>query len=120
VVLWSAVSAIGTLGAAGIAAVAARESRRSAQAANAAASTLAAIERDRRYDELTPRFGITCKVRDIAPGRADLVITLARGGAQYLDSVTVTILDEAWLDHRGRGLPPGVTQQEAEEFVWGG
>jgi hypothetical protein len=72
---------------------------------------LAEIERDRRYDELTPRFDITCKVRDIAPDCADLVITLARGGAQYLDWVTVTILDEA----RPEKGPP----QEAEEFVWG-
>jgi len=75
---------------------------------------LAEIERDRRYDELTPRFDITCKVRDIAPDRADLLITLARGGAQYLDWVTVTILDEAWQAREGDGLP-----QEAEEFVWG-
>ena len=117
--MWSAVTAAGTLGTACIAALAARESHRSAQAADAAASTLAAIERDRRRDELTPRFDITCEVRDIARDHADLLITLGRGGAQYLDWVTVTILDEAGQDHGVHGLPQGVTQQEAEEFVWG-
>jgi hypothetical protein len=108
------VTAAGTLGTACIAALAARESHRSAQAANAAASMLAEIERDRRYDELTPRFDITCQVRDIAPDSADLLITLARGGAQYLDWVTVTILDEA-----RQARPEQGPLQEAEELVWG-
>lgn len=77
------------------------------------------IERDRRHDELTPRFDITCKVWDTAPDWADLSITLAKGGAQHLDSVVVTILDEAGVDHWGHILPEGVTLEDARAFVWG-
>ncbi len=54
-----------------------------------------------------------------APGWADLRITLAKGGAQRLDSVVVTILDETSTDHWGRGLPGNVTSEEAATFVWG-
>lgn len=32
----------------------------------------------------------------------------------------MTILDEAGQDHWSRGLPEGVTQDDAEAFVWGG
>ncbi len=46
-------------------------------------------------------------------------ITLTGGGVERLDAVTVTILDDAVQDRWSRGLPAGVTQEEAEAFVWG-
>ena len=41
-----------------------------------------------------------------------------RGAAERHASVSVTILDEARQDHWAHGLPDGVTQAEAEAFVW--
>jgi hypothetical protein len=119
-VTWAAVGAVGSVGAAGVAAWAARQSRSSAQEANAAAGTLAAIEWDRRHDELAPDFDITCIVRDANADSAGLHIALRPGRLERLDEVTVTILDEVGADHWAHGLPAGVTQEEAQAFVWGG
>lgn len=57
---WAAVGALGTVAAAGIAAWAARQSKESAAEANAAADSLAAIERGRRHDEVSPEFEPPC------------------------------------------------------------
>ncbi len=100
------------------AAVAALGSWKAATKANETAATIAAIERDRRHTELTPEFGITFEVRSTAPGSADMHIMLT-GGIDRLDAVTVTILDDAVQDRWSGGLPAGVTQEEAEAFVWG-
>jgi hypothetical protein len=118
-VAWAAVGAVGSVAAAGVAAWAAWLSRSSAAEANAAALTLAAIERDRRHDELCPQFEITCTVRGTTPTSADLHIALKPSDLGRLDQVTVTILDERGADHWAHGLPGGVTQAEAEAFVWG-
>ena len=119
-VTWAAVGAVGSVLAAGVAAWAAWLSRSSAREANAAAGTLAAIERDRRRDELTPEFDITCTVRDTSTDTADMHVALRPGRLERLDEVTITILDETGADHWARGLPGGITQEEAEAFVWGG
>jgi hypothetical protein len=50
---------------------------------------------------------------------ADLRVELVGGRLERHTAVTVTILDEAGQDHWTRGLPDGVTQDEAEAFVWG-
>jgi hypothetical protein len=110
---------VGSVAAAAVAAWAAWLSRSSAAEANAAAGTLAAIERDRRHDELCPGFEITCTIRDTAVTSADLHIALKPSDLGRLDEVTVTILDERGADHWAHGLPEGVTQAEAEAFVWG-
>jgi len=115
-VIWAAVGALGTIVAAGVAAWAARQSRNSAKEANAAAGTLATIERDRRHDELAPEFEL--KFTDTGGDHANLMVTLAGGRVESLDEVTFTILDETGKDHWGRGLPNGVTQEDAEAFVW--
>jgi hypothetical protein len=90
-----------------------------ARRANETAGAVAAIERDRRHDELTPVFKFTCTVRETAPDWADLRVELVGGRLERHAAVTVTILDEAGQDHWTRGLPDGVTQEEAEAFVWG-
>ena len=80
---------------------------------------VSAIEQDRRHEELMPQFEITCTVRETANDSADLRVSLTGGGLEHLDEVVITILDEAGRDHWTRGLPDGVTQEQAETFVWG-
>jgi hypothetical protein len=77
-----------------------------------------AIESDRRHEELTPVFEAGCEVTAGLEDSARLKVTLA-GGIDALDEVVITIQDESGVDHWGRGLPPGVTQEQAEAFVWG-
>jgi hypothetical protein len=101
------------------AAVAAVGSWRAARTANETATKMASIERDRRHTELTPKFKITCAERADAPLSADLHVTLTGGGTEYLDQVTVKILDETGSSHWAHTLPPGVSQEQAEAFVWG-
>lgn len=79
---------------------------------------VAAIEQDRRHDELAPQFGITCMVKKGTDDWADLRVTLT-GGLERLDEVVISILDETDMDHWSHGLPDGVTQEQAEAFVWG-
>jgi hypothetical protein len=99
-----AIAIIGTLAAVG-AAIAAFGSWKAATRANLAAAAMAAIERERRHDELAPIFDVTCKMRSTAPDSAYMRVTLAAGGMDRLDEVTVTILDDSDQDHWGRGLP---------------
>jgi hypothetical protein len=75
------------------------------------------IESDRRHDELTPVFEASCEA-PASGGSAILKISLT-GGMDALDEVVITIQDESGVEHWGRGLPPGVTQEMAEAFVWG-
>lgn len=62
------------------AAVAAFGSWNAAAKANASTRTMAAIERDRRHDELAPGFEITCIVRETSQDSADLRVALNRAG----------------------------------------
>lgn len=101
------------------AAIAAIGSWRAAARANQMTSALATIELDRRHDELTPDFEIVCTERDTSPDSADMRVTLRRGRLERLDDVIITVLDETDKDHWTRGLPGGVTQEQAEAFVWG-
>jgi hypothetical protein len=78
-----------------------------------------AIEQERRHDEKTPQFEITCTVKPDAPDSADLWVALVGGRLERHAAVTVTILDEAGQDHWVRGLPSGVAEEEAQAFVWG-
>lgn len=121
---WAAVGAAGTVVAAAIAAWAARQSHDAAVQANSAAvqantaaGLLASIERGRRHDEIAPVFDL--KSTETGGEDASLHVTLAGGGLERLDEVTFTILDEAGKEHWSGRLPPGVTQEEAEAFVWG-
>src|SRR5262249_17936858 len=81
------------------------------------ASSMAAIERQRRHDEIAPEF----EVRFAVTGASDakLRVTLVGGGLESLDEVAVTILDEAGKDHWTGRLPGAITQEEAQAFVWG-
>jgi hypothetical protein len=114
---WAAVGAAGTVVAAAIAAWAARQSHDAAVQSNAAAESLASIERGRRHDEIAPVFDL--KFAETGGDDASLRVTLAGGGLERLDEVTFTILDEAGKEHWSGRLPPRLTQEEAEAFVWG-
>jgi hypothetical protein len=114
---WAAVGAAGTVVAAAIAAWAARQSHDAAVQANAAAESLASIERGRRHDEIAPVFDL--KFTETGGDDASLRVTLTGGGLERLDEVTFTILDEADKEHWSGRLPPRLTQEEAEAFVWG-
>lgn len=90
-VIWAAIGAVGSVGAASVAAWAAHQSRLSAREANAAARALVAIERDRRHEELTPQFEITCTVKTTASDAADLWVELTGGRLERHAAVSVTI-----------------------------
>lgn len=100
------------------AAVAAVGSWRAARTANETATKVASIERDRRHEELTPTFHITCTEKPGAP-YVELLVMLMGGGLDHLDEVTIQILDETGSDHWAGRLPDAVTQEQAEAFVWG-
>ena len=103
---------------AAVAAVAGVGSWRASAKANQTGGGLAAIERGRRHDEVTPEFEITCRERGTSGDSADMRVSLKRGKLEDLDEVTITILDESGRDHWGRGLPDRFTK-ETEAFVWG-
>jgi hypothetical protein len=113
-----AIAIIGAIAAAA-AAIAATGSWIAARKANETTAAVAAIERDRRHDELTPVFDFKCTARDAAPELADLRVELVGGRLERHAAVTVTILDESEQEDWTHGLPEGLTQDEAEAFVWG-
>jgi hypothetical protein len=92
---------------------------RTAEKSNDTSQRMEAIERDRRHSELAPQFDVFCYTQETAHDYAFLHVALAEGGVDFLDEVIIRILDEAWTDHWSRGLPDGVSQKEAEAFVWG-
>ena len=117
---------IGTV-AAVASAIAALGSRKAARAANLIAEGLAALERDRRHDDLAPQFEIMCWVVQESVETAHLLVRLEAG---RLDgwTVTVTILDMGPFvignDEMGyHGLTREVAEafpgEEVERFVWG-
>jgi hypothetical protein len=105
-VIWSAVGALGTVAATAVAAWAARQSRSSAQQANVAAKTLAAIERDRRHAELTPRFELTFSWVPGEP-RTDLQVFLRLIGPADVDHVdSLSLISRAvYPDSHGQVYP---------------
>lgn len=110
----SAVSAAGSW-------FAATRSLKSSREAATATAGLTAIERERQHAELAPEFKITLTEGwQGIPYNGQLDVGLVGPvGLDYLDEVTIRILDEAGVDHWGRGLPTGVGEAEAARFIWG-
>ena len=50
--------------------------------ANETSHTMAAIERDRRHDELTPDFDVTCTIRSTNADSADLHVAFEARSAR--------------------------------------
>lgn len=110
----SAVGAVGSW-------FAATRSLKSSRLAATATGGLTAIERERRHTELMPVFKFTLEEGQVGVAdRGELAVELVGpSGLDYLDEVTIRILDEAGQDHWRRGLPDGVSEADAALFVWG-
>ena len=117
---WAAAGALGSVLSAVVAAVAAFGSRSAAQRANQAAGLMAEIEQQRRHRELMPKFRVRGQLMDNSPypGFAILFVMLGDGELKTLDAVTITILNT--VEIQPWGLPEGVTEKDAEEFLWSG
>jgi hypothetical protein len=91
---------------------------RSAEAAErsaAAAEALTSIERDRWHAELTPQLDITFDW----PSKLLQVKLQGPVGLDRLDEVTVTVQDEAGVDHTGHSqLGGSVPVEELQAVVW--
>ncbi|MFI2649655.1 hypothetical protein [Micromonospora fulviviridis] len=125
---WQTLESLGTVTAAGIAAVAAFQSRSSAREANssarqssATATELAAIEKQRRHNELCPRLRVLCE--PLNPGSETLrmrVLLTGPPGLDRIDRLTVTIRNDNYRrgeDHQQ--IMDGPTEEEVKQQIWG-
>jgi hypothetical protein len=98
-----------------------RRSAKSAAVSATAASATAALDSQRRHDELTPEFDISITAGENGIGdHAEMRVALTGpGGLDRLDEVTIAILDEAGVNRWAHGLPDKVSPEEARRFVWG-
>lgn len=67
---------------------------------------------------MTPNFQFRF-TQDPGTSGAILHVAWAGGGPAVLEEVTLRILDEVGQDHWGHGLPPGVSRETTDAFVWG-
>ncbi|MGK4578434.1 hypothetical protein [Kitasatospora sp. HPMI-4] len=114
--IWTAVGAIAAAASAGLAWWATRKAAAAASDSAATAREVAAIERDRWHRELTPEleFTLTQRGRDHWRLTVELV---GPAGLDRLDSLTLTVRDEAGVDHSPR--PGGPDPQELAAVIWG-
>jgi hypothetical protein len=98
-----------------------RRAAASAVAAARSAATTAELDSERRHAELALQFDITCEAAaNGADQSGELRISLTGPpDLENLDEVTIVILDETGIDRWGHGLPTGVSEAEARQFVWG-
>ena len=79
---------------------------------------VASIEQDRRHDELTPEFKITCEAPDHDGNRAELTLELTGpAGLTEFDEVTVRIRDD--IPGRKPGVGSQLTQEQFSAVIWG-
>jgi type II secretory pathway pseudopilin PulG len=98
----------------------ARDADKSAARSAAAAETAAALEVERRHDELTPVFRFAC--RPVNPGVDTLRLTVSLVGPpelKRLDALTVTIRDDHPWRAQGTPLAGGPTPEEIAAQIWG-
>jgi type II secretory pathway pseudopilin PulG len=113
------VSIISALGAAA-AVWYARRSDRSAAKSAAAAATTATLDLQRRHDELTPRFRLTCEPSN--PGATTLRLRVSLSGPpelERLDALTVTIRDDNPWRAQGTSLAVSYTPEQVAAQIWG-
>jgi hypothetical protein len=109
-----------SLAAAAVSAIAAAGSWFAALKANSAAGKLSAIEGHRRRGELTPQFTITATTRATAPDTADLRVVLSGPDElDWLDPVTIRILDERWRDHGTSTIAGSPTPEQVAKVLYG-
>jgi hypothetical protein len=79
---------------------------------------VASIEQDRRHDELTPEFKITCEARDNDGNRAELNLELiGPAGLAELDQLIVRIRDD--IPRRKPRDGSQLTQEQIAAVIWG-
>jgi len=98
-----------------------RRSAKSAAVSATAASVTAALDSQRRHDELAPEFDINITAGENGVGdHAEMRVALTgSAGLDRLNEVTIAILDEAGVDRWAHGLPDKVSPEDARRFVWG-
>jgi hypothetical protein len=81
----------------------------------------AALDSQRRHNELTPEFDISITAGENGVGEhAKMRVALTGpAGLDRLDEVSIAIIDEAEVGHWAHGLPDKVSLEEARRFVWG-
>ncbi|MFA1544592.1 hypothetical protein [Actinomadura monticuli] len=86
-----------------------------------ATTDLRDIEASRRRSELTPQFRLTLTedINGVARNGNLKIELIGPSTLDYLDEVTIRIVNEAWKDHCSGRLPTNVTAEEAARFVWG-
>ncbi len=110
------IAALGAVGAVRYA----RRSDRSAARSAAAASTTAALDKQRRNAELTPRFRVTCGLSN--PGSPTLRLGVFLSGPpelERLDALTVTIRDDHPWRGQGTPLAGGPIPEQVAAQIWG-
>lgn len=101
------------------AAIAAIGSWLAARKANNTSATIAAIERHRRHDELTPEFDIACTIGSLDSGEAYLHVELSGGRFDRYDNVTISTQDNFGRPYMVPNPPIGLDPTEEANPVWG-
>jgi hypothetical protein len=109
-----------TIAGAVVAVLARRDAKRAADAAERSAGTaeeLAAIETDRRHEQLTPQLTIEAAAPRQGGDRVRLTVRLeGPDGLDRLDEVSVRVADDR---RRTPTIEGGPTQQQLDETIWG-
>jgi hypothetical protein len=96
----------------------ARRSAQSGDKAAIAAGETAALDGQRRHEELTPRFKISCSAAGADDRKLEIRL-LGPAALGRLDGLTVTIRDDnPWLAEAAP-LAGGPTREEIKKQVWG-
>ncbi|MGW1767507.1 hypothetical protein ACWCQL_26045 [Streptomyces sp. NPDC002073] len=119
---WTALSAIaGAVGVVVTAVMAYWTTRKAAAAAADSADTareVAKIERDRWHRELTPE--LTFSLIRVSPNSMRLTTTLdGPVGLDHLDTIILTVRDEAGRDHSARPHYDDAMRTELQSVIWG-
>ena len=77
------------------------------------ARTMARLETQRRRDELTPEFDITCD------GQFLYVILAGPQHLPGLQGAIIRIADQMWTDHGTTQIADGPSAEEVAKIVWG-
>ncbi|MFJ5122267.1 hypothetical protein [Kitasatospora sp. NPDC088548] len=115
---WTAVSAIVALLAVGLTVWATRQAAAAASASAATAREMAQIERDRWHRDLTPELRFTLDGSTGSP-RALRIELVGPVGLDRLDRITLSVRDEAGIDHAALAADPDLRPQELARMIWG-
>jgi hypothetical protein len=96
----------------------ARRSARSSDKAAIAADATAVLDGQRRHEELTPRFKISCTAAGVDNRKLEIKL-LGPAALGRLDGLTVTIRDDnPWLAE-ATPLASGPSREEIKKQIWG-